>query len=418
MGRIKDLHAKEADGSISEDEQKELDELKKEADEVVEESSDSDDSTDEANATDSDDDAADADSEEEKKEIEQAGIRLADVALKAFRKGISKDAKKAAAAGDSKSDKGETKPQGKELIKQFFTALFEKDYTKLDHLSGGTDADGGFLVPQEYSDDFVEARQNATVMRRAGATVIQIEGNTFNLPQLATRPRAYWTNELAAKSSTSASWTNITLTPYTLAAIMTASNQVIADAKIGGNLIEVITRLLTEAIAFEEDNAFFTGSGSGQPTGLDSYTVNTVAAGGALTADHLIDAVYQLTQGYRSRAKWFMNSRTLRVVRQLKDTQNRYIFDAALSGVEFPTILGRPVFEQDDLAADEIWFGDPAGYWIADRIGISVKVSDVAVVGGESGFERNFTAIRVEERTDGELADTAAFVQITSTGVA
>ncbi len=413
MGRFAELRTKEADGSISVDEQTELDEARAEAKEDVEETAEA---TEEAEKEDAEDAGSDSEAE---KHLVGMGKKLAEVAVNHFRKEIAKDAKKASLGGGEgeKGDKADM-PKGKERVKQFFLALFEKNVTKLDHLSGGTNADGGFLVPPEFSDSFVEARQNETVMRRAGATVVQIASNTFNLPNLATRPKAYWTNELAAKSSTSASWGNIALTPYTLACIMTASNQVIADAKIGGNLIDVMTRLMTQAIAVEEDNAFFTGSGSGQPTGLATYTPGgTVTVSGTFSADHLLDAVYRLPQGYRSKAVWFMNSRTLAVVRKLKDSQNRYIFENAVSGTDFPTILGRPVYEQDDLASNVIWFGDPSSYWIADREGVSVAISNEATVGGQSAFERNFTAVRVEERVDGELADSAGFVVINSVPV-
>lgn len=394
MNRIEELRAKLADGSITEEEKVELETLEKETEGAA---------------------PSAEDEEEAGKGLVALGKQLGQIALAEIKSGLAQDVKKAAVA--TADTKKEPELTGKERTKAFFVALFDNDHTKLDHLSGGTNGDGGFLVPQDYATDFVASRQDLTVMRRAGATVIQMVGNTFNIPNLATRPNAFWTNELAAKSSTSASWTNLTLTPYTLAAYMTASNQVIADAKIGGNLIDVITRLLTEAIAREEDKAFFVGSGTGQPTGLTTYTVTQVDAGGATDADDLVNAYYTLGQGYRDSAAWFMNSRQLRVVRTLKDSQGRYIFENAVNGSGFPTILGRPVFEQNNMASNEIWFGDPAAYWIGDREGISVRVSDEASVGGQSAFERNFTIIRVEERVDGELADTRGFVEIINANV-
>lgn len=408
MGRISELRLKVKDGSASDEEKDELNTLQSEAAEGTEGSDDA-----------SNEDGADANSVvDDAKDILSLGKKLGQLALAEMRQGMAQDEKKGAIASGNTEDKGEPKLTGKEKVKAFFVALFDNNHTKLDHLSEGTNADGGFLVPQEYADTFVEDRRDEVVMRRAGATQITIQGSTFNVPQLATRPTTSWTNELAAKSSTSATWSNITLTPYTLAAYMTASNQVIADAKIGGNLVDVITRLLSQAIAEAEDRAFFAGSGSGQPSGLNSYTVPTVNAGGALTADHLINALYTLGQGYRRNAALFANRRTIQVIRQLKDSQNRYIFENAVAGKDFPTVLGMPIYEQNDLESSSIFIGDASGYWIADREGISVRVSDEASVGGQSAFERNFTIVRVEERTDGELADTRSFVEITNTGVA
>jgi HK97 family phage major capsid protein len=393
MARIKELRLKVKDGTATDEDKVELETLETEAS-----------APDESEAGD------------EAKHLESIGKSIARIAIAEIEAAGRKDDKKGSVVTDP--ELGDvSKMTGTEKVKTFFNALLDNDKIKLDTLSGGVSGDGGFLVPQEYNDTFVEDRRDQTVMRQAGATQINVTSNTFNVPQLATRPKMYWTNELAAKSSTSASFTNITLTPYTLAAIMTASNQVLADARIGGNLIQVITRLMTQALAEEEDRAFFTGSGSGQPTGLKTYTYRTVSAGGLLTADKLIDALYTLPQAYRKRAAWFMNGRTIRVVRQLKDSQNRYLFVDALSATDFPSLLGLPVYEQNDLETTSIFLGDISAYWIADREGISVKVSDTVVVSGQSAFEKNFTAIRVEERVDGEMTNTRAMVEITSISV-
>lgn len=353
--------------------------------------------------------------EEASKSMVELAKKLGELAYNELKGKMAADVKKGL-INEAQAEKA-VKPEGMEKVKQFFTALFDGDRVKLDSLSSGTGADGGFLVPQEYANDFVIDRRDATVMRRAGATQVTTASNTFNVPTLGDRPRVYWTAELAAKSSTSATWANITLTPYTLAAIMTVSNQAVQDAKIGGNIIDVVTGLMTQAIAEAEDKAFFTGSGSGQPTGLTTYTVSQIDAIGAINGDKLINALYTLPQGYRKSAGWFMNARTIRVVRGLKDSQNRYLFVDALTSTDFPTLLGLPVYEQNDIASSQIWVGDPSLYWIADRTGIAVDISTEASVGGQSAFERNFTAVRVEERVDGELTLAKAFVEIINTGV-
>lgn len=401
MGRIVELRNKVSEGVATDEEKAELQELEQEAGNVEPDSVDVPD-----------------DGEDDEKDLVSLGKKMADIAYHQLKQRMSEDVKKGGiiSSDSKKGDESYKSLKGAEKAKAFLLAVLDNDHTKLDHLSGGTSADGGFLVPQEYADTFVMDRRNQTVMRRAGARQISITSNTFNVPQLATRPRVYWTSELAAKSSTSATWTNISLTPYTLASIMTASNQVIADAKIGGNIIDVITSLLTRSIAEEEDKAFFAGSGSGQPSGLNSYSVATISAAGLLNFTVLNNAKYRLGQGYRRNAVWFMNSRVLQVVSGLLDTQNRPIFVDAFNS-EFPLLMGKPVFEVDDLESTSIFYGDPTAYWIADREGVSIRVSDEATVGGQSGFERNFTSIRVEERVDGELTDLKAFVEITSVPV-
>jgi len=315
------------------------------------------------------------------------------------------------------------KPKAKKLTKdekiaEFFKALLTGDREKIQPLSEGTAGNGGYLVPEEFATEFIADRRDLVQIRRL-SRVINITTDTFHLPRNVARPKVYVANELATKSTTSAEWDEITLTPYTIGAIASLSNQVIADASIGGNIINVMRELMTRAIAEKEDELFVNGTGSSQPTGLTTYTsVPTVDAGGALDGDDLISIYYKLPQGYRRSAVWIMNSRTIANVRSLKDTTNRYIFDQTLNEDGFPTLLGKSVVEQNDLTSDTILFGDlGTGYWIADREGISVAVSDTATVASYSAFERNLTHIRVEERVDAELADTHALARITNTGI-
>jgi len=193
------------------------------------------------------------------------------------------------------------------------------------------------------------------------------------------------------------------------------------DASVGlpGGIVNYVARLLAQAIALAEDEAFTTGNGTGRPTGIDNYTatIRAVSAANALTGDHLISCFYGLPAGYRNTSVWIMNSRTLSAVRGLKDTQNRYLL-ADLSNGQPPQVLGRPVIENNFMPSARIYFGDVSYYWIAVNGGLNVKVSDEAVVASQSAFERNLVHVRVEERVDGELTLTDAFSQVTNTGVA
>jgi len=167
----------------------------------------------------------------------------------------------------------------------------------------------------------------------------------------------------------------------------------------------------------EEDKVFAGtwGTGTGRPTGIATYAgIKEIAAANALSGDHIIGAFYGLGSGYRSNAYWIMSSETMSIVQGLKDNNNRYLFNDALTAGGLPTLKGRPVLEHNDLGITSILFGDISAYWIADRTGIRVRVSDEATVASNSAFEKNLVYVRVEERVDGELADTAAFVEITN----
>lgn len=301
----------------------------------------------------------------------------------------------------------------------FIQAILNNDKVKLQPLSEGTAANGGYLVPEEWHTDIVTNINDNSVVR-SRATVIPILTDTYHVTSLASQPRVGWRSELAAKQTTTANFGEITLTPYSLAAIIPVSQELADDASVGmpaGGIYTYLTNLMSEQIALKEDLAFLTGSGTGQPTGITSYTLGYQPAA-AVTGDALINLFHHVKPADRVSACWIMSSQAVAEVRKIKDTTNRYLFAEALTADGFPTLMAKPVLETDQVGRN-ILFGNLKAYFIADRTSreggrISVRVSDQATVGGYSMFERNEVAIRVEERTDGELTRVQAFGKITS----
>lgn len=327
---------------------------------------------------------------------------------------------KVALPGRKAAGKGITEVSQKTV--EFLSALYSGDKQKLQILSGGTAADGGYLVPEEFANMIVEDIRDLNIMRQF-ASVMTTNTDTVHIPSLISRPKAAWRAEKAVKNTSTASFSENVLTPYSLAAIVPLSNELVADAQlgVGGAIVNYIAGLISTALAEKEEQAFWTGSGTGQPTGIDGggYTLRTVAAGAGASdsqrADALISAYHNTPQGYRNRAVWVMNMGTLGEVGRLKDSQNRYLL-TDLAGSPTQTIKGRPVYESNFLAGGTALFGDFSFYQIVDREGISVRVSDEATVAGSSAFEKNLTYVRVEKRVDGELLLPAAVTKVTGLG--
>lgn len=302
----------------------------------------------------------------------------------------------------------------------FVQALLQQDRQKLQILVEGTAASGGYLVPEEFANMIVEDRRDATIMRQL-ATVIPVTTDTFHLPTLASRPKTFWRSEAAVKNTSTAQFGEIVLTPYSLASIVPLSNELVADASLGtgGSIVSLVAGLIGTAIAEEEDKAFWTGNGSGKPTGIDNYTFTTVDAGAGASdsarADAITKAIYRLPQGYRSGAVAVANKNTWSRVATLKNSQNDYLL-TSLANSPSPTLRGLPTYEQNDLADGKMFVGDFKDYYIADRQGVTVDVSTEATVGGSSAFEKNLTFVRVEERVDGELALTNGIVEVLNLG--
>lgn len=305
---------------------------------------------------------------------------------------------------------------------EFFSALYAGDKQKLQILSGGTAADGGFLVPEEFANVIIEDIRDKNVMRQF-ASVMTTNTDTVHIPSLVSRPKAAWRAEKATKNTSTATFTENVLTPYSLAAIVPLSNELVADAQlgVGGSIVNYIAGLMSTALAEAEERAFWIGSGTGQPTGIDGggYTLRTVAAGAGATdaqrADAIISAFSNTPQGYRYNGVWVGNMGTWGEVARLKDSQNRYLL-TDLAGSNTQMLKGRPVYESNNIAGGTLLFGDFSFYQIVDREGISVRTSDEATVAGSSAFEKNLTYVRVEKRVDAELLLPAAVTKVTGMG--
>ena len=413
---------------MKEDIKKELEEEKKEEEEVKEE------------------EAKEEDNAEEEKEIEKLVSKITKSItseLSAHNK-ASKDAEAKKKALNSPSTasyvdkevKVHTKKDGThilmrtsemELCSDWFKAFLNKDskicndiVTKLEPLQEGTNALGGFLVPTILANFITEVKEDASVIRPR-SNVIDMSGmktNQLDITGIASKPRVSWTSELAVKSTSSVNFNQISLTPYKMTAIVTMSTELRDDSPF--NVIQLVGRLLGEAVAREEDRVFLNGNGTGQPTGIDNYAfANTVNAGGALNFDHIIRCFYNLPQAYRSNGYWIANSRTIAVIRHLKTTTNDYVLrdHGFITEPTMPSMLGRPVLENNNATSDRVFFGDLKNYHIADKGGVKLDTSEEAVVGTYNLWERNMIGIKVEERVDAELAPTQSFTEVQNTGV-
>lgn len=428
MGRIAELRKKQADGSITDEETKELKELMVEAkDEAGDDAGDGDGG---------DDGGDDADVEAMASKIANAATarydevdQKLDKVLKALENGNDPELKDSPKfivdeqlgkkSVDELSEVKINVPQrankthktitGRTVM--FAKALMQGDREKLQLLTEGTAADGGYLVPDEFANLIVEDRRTATVMRQI-ADVMTTTSDTLHLPKLDTRPKANWRSEAAVKSTSTVQFDENVFTPYSLATIVGLSQELAGDATLGvggGGIVNYVAGLITQSLSEKEDAAFFTGSGSGQPTGIDQYTLGTLATTGAASdaADTIQKTYRRMPQGYRNNAVWVANALTWEQIDTLKDGNDQYLL-RGLADSPTPVLKGRPIFEQNDIAEGTLYFGDFSFYKIVDREGIRVDVSTEATVASSSAFEKNLVFVRVEQRTDGELTLTNA----------
>ena len=132
----------------------------------------------------------------------------------------------------------------------FVQAWLTGDVQKLQTLVEGTNARGGFLVPDDYANMLVEDIRDLSIMRNI-ASVMTTSSDTLHLPNLASRPQAAFRSETAVKTTSTVDFGENVFTPYSLATIIGLSNELVADAVLGvnGNIVNKVAELAAQSIS-------------------------------------------------------------------------------------------------------------------------------------------------------------------------
>ncbi len=197
-------------------------------------------------------------------------------------------------------------------------------------MSEGVDADGGFLVPEEFERQIVQGLEEANVVRSI-AKVITTSAER-KIPVAATHSTAQWTPENAAYPESTPTFAQKTIDAFKLTDLVKVSVELLQDSMF--DLESYIAREFARAFGVAEEEAFCVGTGSGQPTGIFTENGGTVGvtAGSAtaITVDNIIDLIYALKSPYRRNAVFLMRDVTVSALRKLKDTNGQYLWQPSV----------------------------------------------------------------------------------------
>ncbi len=274
----------------------------------------------------------------------------------------------------------------------------------LNALQIGTDSEGGYLVPDEFERTLVQALEEENIFRQL-AKVIRTSSGDRKIPVVATKGTASWIDEEGAFVESDDAFSQVSIGAYKLGTLIKVSEELMNDSIF--DLESYISAEFARRIGAKEEEAFFTGDGSGKPLGIlaasgGAETGVTAASATAITADELMDLFYSLKAPYRKNAVWVLNDSTIKAIRKLKDNSGQYLWQPSLVAGTPDTILGRPVKTSAFMPAigasqKTIAFGDFQYYWIADRQGRSFRrLNELYAANGQVGFLGT-------QRVDGKL---------------
>ena len=305
-------------------------------------------------------------------------------------------------------------------------------------LMEGIDTAGGFWVPPEYRTDLVKkmatlaaVRPNAFVFT-TGTDLVKFPKVTYTDDQKYTSGvRFSWTAE--APSSSISETTNpiagtVNIPIHTATAAIYMTRAMMEDGSF--DILGYVTELIGEAYGLGEEDAHINGTGNGSPDGILNHASVSVANGtldgmmiksggtyvnwgttvattsaGATTGVVGVEAA--LPPQYESGAKWLANKATYAAIRALTDTTGRPIWNPNDSYPNFANgmsanLLGYPLLKSQFMpaiasSAYPLLLGDLKGYFIADRVGLSIEVlREVAAL-------RDMVVIYARKRTGGQL---------------
>ncbi|BFL11770.1 MULTISPECIES: phage major capsid protein [Lachnospiraceae] len=268
--------------------------------------------------------------------------------------------------GSGRGEEPKTGRASDEYRKAMFDA-FRSNFKRVSNiLQEGVDADGGYLVPEEYDRRLIDTLSEENIMRRL-ATIITTSGE-HKINIAATKPAASWIEEGGALTFGDATFSQILLDAHKLHVAIKVTEELLYDNAF--NLEGYILDQFGKALGNAEEDAFLNGDGTGKPLGLFAATGGGTVAGtltAAIKSDDMLDLVYALKRPYRKKASFIMNDKTLSSLRKLKDNNGAYIWQPSYQAGEPDRVLGYAVHTSAYAPEDAIAFGDYKYYNIGDR---------------------------------------------------
>ena len=269
-------------------------------------------------------------------------------------------------------------------------------------LSEGTDADGGYLVPEEFERQIVTTLDEANVIRSLAKIIIT--NSERKIPVASSNSVAQWTPENGSYQESNPTFEQKQIDAYKLTDLIRVSQELLQDSAF--NLETYIADQFARAFGIAEEQAFCVGTGIDQPTGIFTDKGGTLgvttASSNAVTVDELISLVYALKSPYRRNAKFLMNDATVSLLRKLKDGNGAYLWQPSVQAGQPDRLLGYEIYTSPYVpmvAADAftVAFGDFNNYWIADRTGRTVqRLNELYATNGQIGYVAT-------ERVDGKV---------------
>jgi HK97 family phage major capsid protein len=276
--------------------------------------------------------------------------------------------------------------------------------------------DGGFLVPEQFSQDVIELLRPQSVVRAMVGRTLPMPVGSINIPKITDGSTAYYQGENPNATKSALKTGNLKLTWKKLIALVPLSNDLVRYSSPGADAI--VRNDMVRAIAQRENQAFLRDDGTNAgPKGLRYWasnsniidvsnptnTIQTVATDLGRCVLQLVNANVPL-----SKPGWLFAPRTWNYLRMLQTTTGAFIYQAEMNN---GLLLGYPFKWSTQIPTNltdhgrttnggesEIYFADFDDVMIGEAMSLRVDASMEAtyVDGGNtvSAFSQDQTVVR------------------------
>lgn len=272
------------------------------------------------------------------------------------------------------------------------------------------DTAGGALVPFTLDPTIILTNLGIVDPMRQIATTRQIATDSWNGVTSA-GVTAEWLAENTAAADASPTFAPKAIPVHKAFAWVVGSYEVLQDS----NFASQLGRLIADAKARLDGQAFAVGDGSGKPTGVitAAVAVTTSRVGTTTNSTYSAADIYNVAAALRPRdaaqASWLANKATYLRIRQF-DTGGGSSFWADLGMGTPGLLLGQPRYEVSSMdtlvgtTSTILAAGNMSAYYIIDRIGMTMQYNPM-VMSATTGTPMGQAGWAAYWRVGGDLTD-------------
>ncbi len=250
----------------------------------------------------------------------------------------------------------------------------------------------GYLVaPEQFVAEVIQDKNNLTFMRQISRVLPPLsKAASMGFPRKTARMSTFaWGTEIQAPTAdTTLAVGKREFIPKPATGGILVSKTLIRNSAI--NADEFIRSEMAYNAATNEETAFMTGSGAGQPLGVfiasddgisTSRDVSTGNTATEIKFDGLLEAKYSIKQQYQNGLSWIFSRTAVKQLAKLKNSEGQYIWQQSVVLGTPDMLLSYPV-KMSEYAPSTFTTGlyvgllgnYKEGYWICDSLNLEVQV--------------------------------------------